>query len=347
MNNELTVNDYLDNLEQDRQGLITALRSKGVTVDDNATFTELVPKINGLVDINGYYDLTKKSSGGITKYIKQIPMIDTSGYTNMSYMFSSYNLLITIPQLDTSNVTNMDYMFYNCSSLTTIPQLNTSNVTDMRYMFSGCSKLTSIPQLDTSKVTSMEQMFYVCSSLIEIPLLNTSNVTRMSYMFYNCSSLTTIPLLDTGKVTSMESMFGYCRKITTIPQLDTSKVTNMSWMFYNCTALETIPQLDTSNVTNISDIVTSCRTLTTLGGFTNLGQVYSTTQNANYNNYTLDLSYSNNLTHDSLMNVINNLYDIAAKGCQPQQLKLGSTNIAKLTDEEIAIATNKGWNVVA
>lgn len=48
MNNELTVNDYLDNLEQDRQGLITALRSKGVTVDDNATFTDLIDKVNSI-----------------------------------------------------------------------------------------------------------------------------------------------------------------------------------------------------------------------------------------------------------------------------------------------------------
>ena len=51
MNNELTVNNYLDNLEQDRQGLITALRSKGVTVDDNATFTDLIDKVNS-IDLN-------------------------------------------------------------------------------------------------------------------------------------------------------------------------------------------------------------------------------------------------------------------------------------------------------
>ena len=45
------------------------------------------------------------------------------------------------------------------------------------------------------------------------------------------------------------------------------------------------------------------------------------------------------------MNVINNLYDIATKGCNAQLLYLGSTNLAKLSAEEIAIATNKGWTV--
>ena len=43
------------------------------------------------------------------------------------------------------------------------------------------------------------------------------------------------------------------------------------------------------------------------------------------------------------MNAINDLYDIASAGVQPQKLVLGSTNLAKLTAEEIAIATNKGW----
>ena len=72
----------------------------------------------------------------------------------------------------------------------------------------------------------------------------------------------------------------------------------------------------------------------------------------NYNDYTLRLSSSSQLTRDSLMSVINNLYDLnltydVANGgtLYSQQLVLGSTNLAKLTAEEIAIATNKGWTV--
>ena len=45
------------------------------------------------------------------------------------------------------------------------------------------------------------------------------------------------------------------------------------------------------------------------------------------------------------MNVINNLYDIKTKGCKVQDLRLGATNLAKLTAEEIQIATDKGFNV--
>jgi hypothetical protein len=71
---------------------------------------------------------------------------------------------------------------------------------------------------------------------------------------------------------------------------------------------------------------TYCLALTNLGGFKNLKT-------------NLDLSNCLNLTHDSLMNVINNLATVENN----PTLTLGTTNIAKLTDNEIAIATNKGW----
>lgn len=81
------------------------------------------------------------------------------------------------------------------------------------------------------------------------------------------------------------------------------------------------------------------------GCLLNLGQAYLTNKPSNYNEYALYLSYCSKLTHDSLMNMINGLYNIASKGVATQQLVLGSTNMAKLTSSEIAIATNKGWTV--
>ena len=169
-----------------------------------------------------------------------------------------------------------------------------------------------------------------------------TNANRLFYQY----PLEKLPdLLETDKITNTEGMFGVCKLIKTIPNINTSNVTNMSEMFYGCIALETLPKLNCSNVERINDVVTNCTKLQNIGGFENLGQAYKTTMDANYFYYTLTLSYSNNLTHDSLMNVINNLYDIKSKGCNPQSLILGSTNLAKLTSEEVAIATEKGWNV--
>lgn len=74
--------------------------------------------------------------------IVYLPKIDTSGKTNMNYMFDSCYSLVSIPQLDTSNVTNISYMFQSCRSLVSIPQLDTAKVTNMSYMFDGCYSIT-------------------------------------------------------------------------------------------------------------------------------------------------------------------------------------------------------------
>ena len=72
-----------------------------------------------------------------------------------------------------------------------------------------------------------------------------------------------------------------------------------------------------------------CYKLTDLGGFIGL-------------KCDLDLYDSPLITHESLLNVINKAADVTAS---PATLTLGSTNLAKLTDEEKAIATNKGWTL--
>ena len=168
-----------------------------------------------------------------------------------------------------------------------------------------------------------------------------TNAKRLFYQY----PLEKLPdLLETDKITNMENMFGVCELIKTIPNINTSNVTNMSEMFYGCIVLETLPKLNCSNVERINDIVTNCTKLQNIGGFENLGQAYKTTMAANYYYYTLKLS-NNELTHDSLMNVINNLYDIKSKGCNPQSLVLGSTNISKLSAEELQICTERGWSV--
>lgn len=171
----------------------------------------------------------------------------------------------------------------------------------------------------------------------------------MSNIKLSGSTFTTLPTLilnaNWSNVTDAAGMFNSCVQLSRVSRIDTSNITTMANMFKACIALTTIQALNLSNVENITNMFYGCSSLTYLYGLTNLGQAYLTSQSANYNYYKLDLSVSSNITHDSLMNVINGLYDIATKGCNTQQLVLGSTNLAKLTAEEIAIATNKGWSV--
>ena len=228
---------------------------------------------------------------------------------------------------DTSNVTNMSNMFYYCENIATIPQLDTSKVTNMGSMFNSCYSLTSVPQLDTSNVTYMASMFYNCSMLTTIPKFNTSKVTNMASMFQYCSSLTTLPQLDTSNVTNMSNTFQYCSSLTTIPQFDTSKVSNMYYLFQNCTSLTTIPPIDVSKVTN---------TYYMFGGCTSLKSILMQGMKVSF-----DIHASTKFEESDLVTILNNLATVTSK----QTLTMGATNLAKLTDDEKAIATNKGWTL--
>ena len=219
-----------------------------------------------------------------------------------------------------------------------------SSQTSLTQKFINDTDIVFMPLVDTSNANDLAACFYGCSSLIYVPSLNTNNVTDLRSTFNRCYSLQKVDLFNTSNVTSFGNAFEECRSIQEIPQFDTSNSTSFANTFYNCINLKTIPQLNFSKAINISNLFNQCNQLTTLGGFLNLGQAYLTTKSANYYDYTLRIN-STLLTHDSLMNVINGLYDIATKGCNAQQLILGSTNLAKLSAEEISTATNKGWSL--
>ena len=60
----------------------------------------------------------------------------------------------------------------------------------------------------------------------------------------------------------------------------------------------------------------------------------------------IDISHLTQLEHSSLLVIINGLYDyITAGNTRTRYIKLGATNLAKLSDEEKAIATSKGWTI--
>ena len=180
---------------------------------------------------------------------------------------------------------------------------------------------------DTANVTSTDYMFSNCSKTTTIPALDTSKVTNMSQMFESCYKLTSIPALDTSNVTNMSRMFYYCENLTTIPALDTSKVTNMSQMFYYCENLTTIPALDASKATNTSNIFDKCHQLATIGlyGFTRSINIAQTA-----------------IGHDAIVAFLN---QAGTAYNSSQKITMGSAKLALLSDEEKAIATNKGWTL--
>lgn len=142
-------------------------------------------------------------------------------------------------------------------------------------------------------------------------------------------------------------LFAYYRG-DILPEIDTSNVKNFSNMFVQSTVQE-IPELDASNATNVNQAFSYCRELITFGGMKNLGQSYLTTISENNASYSLRFSESTKLTEQSMINILNNLYDIATKGCKAQRCVVGSANLAKLTSEAgqqaLSNAQAKGWTI--
>lgn len=306
-----------------------------------------------------------------------IPLIDTSNVTNMSYMFYYCRSLTSIPQLNTSNATDMSYTFAYCQQLTSIPPLNTSKVTNMSYMFQNCSNLTSIPQLDTSKVTDMSYMFSACPQLTSFPEIDTSNVTSALNMFQNCYNLTTIPQLDFRSITGSVSLLcPSCTSLVEVGDINFENATYLNGVFkscsnltsmgdvicpnnkmfygsygsdcwvYGCTKLQKIGVIDCDSVTSLQyffyNNIVKFTDLTDFGGCRNLGKA-SSVSNTNGSYFMDQLP---NLTYESVMNVINGLYDRASAGLSVLTLKLHANHLAMLSEDDIAIATNKGWSIV-
>lgn len=239
--------------------------------------------------------------------------INFNGYTKMLYNPSA---------LVRSNTTGQE-LFNGCYALL-YPIGFPSNPTNGKWTFQNCYSLRKIPDyVDWSSLVTMQGMFGYCYSLEDLSQYTFNAGSTLQDAFQVCTNLKKPPILNTSNCTNMNSAFSGCRSLVEVPELACDKVTSFG-----------------------GSVFSSCSNLTTLGGFNNLGKAYTTTAAENYYNYAIYLDACTNLTHDSLMNVINKLYDIKTKGCKNQKLVLGPINLSKLTAEEIAIATNKGWNVI-
>ena len=125
-----------------------------------------------------------------------------------------------------------------------------------------------------------------------------------------------------------------------VQRYNTSGVTSMYGAFNNCRYLESadLHYLDMSSVTSCEFMFYGCSSLTTLiGGSQDLTKVALNGLNSN-----LGLN-ATGIDRASLRAVINGLAD--RTGQTHLTLTLGNALKAKLTDEDILIATNKNWRI--
>lgn len=256
--------------------------------------------------------------------------IDT--YANSIKSLGDVNFKTAIDIVNKSDAKNVD-----------LTMISPRNETDLSKLFFKNENLVSVDvsNWDISKVTDFTQAFSLMHNLetIDVSKWDTSNVINFFAMFDEGYK---IKLLDvsnwnTSSAENVEWIFCRCSSITTldVSKWNTSNVKNMGHMFKGCTSLSTLDLsgFDTTNVTNMIDM---------FYGDIKLSEVKCDGMkfpNIDLNKISLNRSP---LTVDSIVGLLNALPQ-SDKG---YSFQIGSDNIAKLSDEQKAIATDKGWTLI-
>jgi len=228
--------------------------------------------------------------------------------------------------------------------------------------------ISSLKYAYLPEVTNIgDSAFSGCNGLINIDASKVSIIG--SSAFYNCTALKSVVFPDAIQIGS--SAFSGCYSLCS---MILSSVTNIgAQAFRSCISLT---GLDLPNVTTIGDsCFLGCTSLRSLS-FPKIQIIQSSFLTYTYsllsldipssliswstplvgvtpsdlrfinlpNNFKLSMDFSAcyRLTYSSLIDIISKLADVTEEQ-GTYTLTLGATNLAKLTAEEIAVGTNKGW----
>jgi hypothetical protein len=257
-------------------------------------------------------------------------------------------------------------MFQYANHIKELPKINNAKPSSVSYMFQGCNDLRNIPEdwvdtwdfstLHTSTAGQCNYMFYYCYSLRKIPnsLLknlwskNTGSYTLYSSGWTGCyalDELVGIPVqpasLATNKYTNAVDSCYRLKNFTFEVNEDGSPKT-ATWKSQTIDLSKVGYSSHASSFTTYNSGITTDKEVkddTTYQALKNDEDWFSC--NINYSRY----------NHDSAVATINSLPDCSATGTNTIKFKGGagaSTDggaINTLTEEEIAVATAKGWTV--
>lgn len=334
--------------------------------DQIATITSLTINENGTYTppegVLGYNDVLVNISfnGAPIEAFSRLNActLNMTGLTYLSselYPFLSYCRslgLINFTQLESlvfpeGSIQYISYIpkLYKCTNLTELKfPNNTTNV--VQQSFCGyCSSLTSVDFGNMTEITGyFSDAFRDCSALSNLDWLppingqsNTSQNIFGVYTFANCENLTTAHIIINNCVGSRVQWaynFRNCSKLESVILSGTNNVlSTFSQMFYEDTMLKSIVIGNgyTFNISTFGGLNTfyKCTALTHL-------ELHNISKLGN-----LGFSHCYNLTVGSLENILNALMTTTSA----QTCTLGTTNLSKLSEEQIAIATNKGWTL--
>lgn len=281
-----------------------------------------------------YFDVSKWNTSTWTALNSMfagtsIESIDLSGWVSAKNSYDGKN-----------HTLNLRSMFSGCSKLKQVIGLEKildSSVNDVTSLFKDCKSLTDISCLancDFSNVTSIDRIFQGCTQLttIDFNILSNSNFSKLQYMGYafrDCSNLTRVIFPKNQNCIALRSVIGSLAGTENLTDIENLPLIN----FKDNTLAEEQPEYVYYAYGNMTDIkdninISFADKITVWDGFTN--NTYVPKLFSKFSSNTID-------------NIVNALYDYSSEGITKTLDTKGY--ISKFTDDQLLIASNKGWTV--
>lgn len=254
-------------------------------------------------------------------------------YTRVFYC--CYNLEHTNFEINWPNADKANQAFYDNRSMSNDAdsKLNVTLpvATDVTQMFHGCKNLRYINNFYAPQAAGYG-LFSVCESLESISgTIEFMGGNSLDSMFVGCEKLYS-PIniiIPNDLVYGANNMFQNCVSLRDAPSLPGTIDTAMGF-FRGCSSLKSIPLYKFADGIMLQNAFEGCASLTDLGGFDGL-----TTS--------LRLADSPLLSRESCLNLFN--YAGTVETTSNRAFSINATAYSRLSEEDIAIALNKGWTV--
>lgn len=320
----------------DKGGIIT-ITENGKHVVSGYDLAEVdvqpLPKQDKVVEItkNGEYTIEADEGRQLNSVVAKVDTTEQCliDFLNNGGTFAYYSGP-SIPKIDYSklNKPKYDYFMYNCHCTWDDIQ-NFLNIYDDNKSFITAQQGISISEQKTDVFLTLPKGFK-----------NTKNQNCILTILSSGSGLKSLTI-DCNDLEYTGMLLGWSHGFR-LKLLNTSKLKE----FYNPTSSIELEAFDCSAL--IETPYNGVHNQTTyIGGFIDLGKGFLQNGTARHHLMYFD-SYMQNLTKESLLNIFNGLYDLnllAFKFDNQPTIKLGAKNFARVTEEDIKIATDKGWIV--
>lgn len=285
-------------------------------------------------------------SGTIDTYAKSVMALgDVSFLTAIDIVNKSDAKNVDLTMISPKNETSLNYLFEKNTNLININVSNwdTSNITSLRGAFAEIPNLEGVDfaEWDVSHVTDFYAMFDACKKLktIDVSKWHTSSAINMAWMF-NGNNLKSLDVsnFNTSKVTNMFAMFSGSKSLTRldVSNFDTSNVLSFGRVFAYWSGVDKELNISGLNLSKCTSMVLAFQS----SSFKVIRSDGLRLPNIDMSKIGLDSSTE--LTVDSIVGLLNALPQ-SDKG---YSFQIGSNNIAKLSEEQKAIATDKGWALI-